>query len=114
MSRFNRVMVPANAETAALMERAEQQRVSDLKIARASDRWQPAVDFLRGFLPPEVRSQIHDLVQMQSEAWPARYHMDWGMHVRNSLRNTAFGEKDFGVLNLDNIYVELVEEAVQS
>lgn len=42
----------------------------------------------------------------------AGYHMGWGMGVRNALREHGFGEEPFGVRNLDNIYVPLIEEAV--
>lgn len=38
--------------------------------------------------------------------------MGWGMGVRNALREHGFGEEPFGVRNLDNIYVPLIEEAV--
>jgi hypothetical protein len=34
------------------------------------------------------------------------------MAVRNLLRKGGFGEKELGVGNLDDVYVELVEQAV--
>jgi len=108
-------MVPANQETADLMARAEQQRVSDLQIARTAEsaKWAAAVTFLREWLSPTVKQQVREVIRVQSPDWPAAYHMVWGMGVRNALREHGFGEKDFGVLNLDNVYIELVEEAVQ-
>lgn len=37
----------------------------------------------------------------------------FGMQVRNALRRAGFGEQEFGVYSLDDVYVVLLEEAVQ-
>jgi hypothetical protein len=109
-------IVPYDEGTAALIARAEAERVSDLRIARESEpqKWAAAVTFLRSWLSPLVQQEVREVIRIKSPDWPAGYHMGWGMGVRNALREHGFGEKGFGVLNLDNIYVELVEEAVQS
>lgn len=97
----------------ALLERAEREHAEDLATARQSPLWSPAVRFLREWLSPMVRFQIRELVDKQSRDWPVAYHSFWGMGVRNALRDRGFGEDALGVLNLDNVYVELVEEAVR-
>lgn len=108
-------LIPADQQAADLLARAEQQRVSDLAIARTAEpvKWDAAVRFLRGWLSPTVQDMVREVIRIKTPDWPAAYHLGWGMGVRNGLRQHGFGEKDFGVLNLDNIYVELVEEAVQ-
>jgi hypothetical protein len=37
----------------------------------------------------------------------------WGMSVRNLLRQKGFSEEHFGIDNLDDIYISLVEEALK-
>ncbi len=98
-------------EMAELFDRAEREAKSDLVIARKSDLWPKAVTFLQGLLWPTVLQQIREVVRIKSPDWPAGYHMGWGMGVRNALRENGFNEDAFGVRNLDNIYVELVEQA---
>ena len=84
----------------------------DLVRARASAAWDQAVSFLRDYVPENVKQQILTMREMNDPTWPAAYHMDWGMGIRNALRQRGFGEVEMGVANLDNIYVELVEAAV--
>ena len=96
-----------------LMDRALREEAADQRIAKASPLWPKAVDFLRGWLTPSVQQQIREVINIKSPDWPAAYHMGWGMGVRNALRDSGFGEEPFGVRNLDNIYVPLVEEAVK-
>ena len=95
-----------------LLDRAVREEASDQRIARASDLWPKAVEFLRSWLTPSVQQQIREVVNIKSPDWPAGYHLGWGMGLRNTLREHGFGEEPFGVRNLDNIYVPLVEEAV--
>ena len=94
-----------------LMDRALREEATDMKIARASELWPKAVSFLRDWLSPSVRQQIREVINIKSPDWPSGYHLGWGMGVRNALREHGFGEKPFGVMNLDNIYVPLVEES---
>lgn len=88
------------------------QEQDDLRIARASAIWERAVAFLRldlKLILPEIRQKI----DLDPQNWIAPYHFGWGMAVRNLLRTSGLGEKEFGVQNLDNIYVALVEDAAQ-
>lgn len=64
-----------------------------------------------GYYPafPEIREAI----AKNSDGWNIPYHFTWGMGVRNFFRQESFGEKYFGVDNLDCIYKYLVEDAVK-
>lgn len=97
----------------SLLERALREEREDLEIARRSPLWPSAVAFLAGHFTAAVALQIRQVVESKSPDWPAAYHSFWGMGVRNALRNAGFGERELGVRNLDNVYVELVEEAVR-
>jgi hypothetical protein len=56
---------------------------------------------------------IREAIKKDPENWWVPYHFHWGMNVRNYFRKNGFGEEYFGVDNLDDIYVFLVEEAVK-
>jgi hypothetical protein len=43
--------------------------------------------------------------------WPL--HLNWGMGVRNLLRDKGFGEKELGIENLDDYYLQIVELAAR-
>ena len=86
-----------------------QDEAEDLAAARTSSSWPKAVAFLRDYLAPhaaEIRAA------MKTPAWPWEYHTGWGMALRNVLRSRGFSETAFDIKNLDNVYVQLVEEAV--
>ena len=72
----------------------------------------PALAFLRTTLTP-AQDQIRVAMQSDPATWWAKYHFGWGMATRNALRRAGFGEEYFGVHNLDDIYIELVEEALR-
>ena len=96
---------------------------------------QAAILFLRDWLfPMEVRAirilvekhghqhwvwHLHD--EEIAELYPQekKYavllspHFGFGMQVRNALRRAGFGEQEFGVRSLDDVYVDLLEAAVQ-
>ena len=93
-----------------IMDRAKREAAEDLTRARSMRIWNAAVGYLRGWLTPQVQAQIREAIQ--GPDWPAAYHLGYGMHVRNALRTAGFGERQFEIRNMDNIYVELVEQAV--
>jgi len=70
----------------------------------------PAVNFLKRRLYDQ--KAIKGAIKKDPVGWFTAYHFHWGMAVRNMLRHEGFGEKYFGIKNLDDVYVELVEEAV--
>lgn len=59
-----------------------------------------------------AKDEIKKAFDADPENWVAPYHFFWGMSVRNLLRKKGFGEDYFGIHNLDDIYVWLVEEAL--
>ncbi len=94
-----------------MMAEAARRADIDLVSGRNSDQWAQAVEFLKKELTavaPDIRKAI-----AASPEWIDPYHFGWGMGVRNLLRQNMFGEKEMHVENLDNIYVELIEEAMQ-
>lgn len=94
--------------------RARTAEVRDLDAARKHALWPFAVAFLGGHFSADVKRRIRDALARQDPDWPAAYHMHWGMGVRNALREHGFGEEPFGIGNLDNIYVALIEESVKA
>jgi len=70
-----------------------------------------AIGFLFGKLTDQDR--IREAIKADPKEWWACYHFFWGMSVRNLLRQHGMGEDFFGVANLDDIYIELVEDAMQ-
>ena len=86
----------------------------DQEIARAdSALWDAAVAFLRKDLGETILDIRLAIATPSEYGWVAPYHHGWGTAVRNRLRMNGFGEVEFGIHNLDNIYVSLVEEAVK-
>lgn len=74
-----------------------------------------AVEFLRGYFSnaPTTIADVKEAMAKDPQTWWAPYHLTWGMAVRNLLRRNGYGEKQFGVDNLDDYYVGLIEEAFQ-
>jgi hypothetical protein len=60
-----------------------------------------------------VRDEILNMYNFHPENWWAPHHFTWGMAVRNLLRQKGFGEEYFGIDNMDDIYISLVEEALK-
>ena len=111
------IVVP-EARMKDLMDAAKREAEVDLAAAKASPLWLKAVEWIRGYLSEDVKADIRKAITFSAEKsqafpdWPAAYHFGWGMDMRNDLRKQGFHEAVFRVLNLDNIWAELVEEAV--
>ena len=95
------------------MIRAVAEEREDLAKARLSPLWPQAAAMLRAEIPADEQQQIRASIAVNPEAWSTPYHFWWGMSIRNVLRDRGFGERNFLIRNLDNIYVRLVEEAVK-
>ncbi len=78
----------------------QEQKDAAIKIFRESD-------YASSF------SEIRKAIDADPEGWNIPYHSFWGMGVRNFFREHGFGEKEFGIDNMDCIYVYLVEDAVK-
>ena len=74
-----------------------------------------AVEFLSHTIPDDEKETLRSRIAEDPKAWWSRngWHFVGGMRVRNVLRKNGYGEEYFGVGNLDDIYVELLEEAVK-
>jgi len=72
----------------------------------------PALKMLADELAP-VKAEIEKAYAADPVGWSYGYHMFWGMSVRNLLRKKKFGEDYFRIHNLDDIYIPLVEEALE-
>jgi len=81
--------------------------------ALLEEKKNPAIDCLKKFITKKDKIEIRKAIKKDSEGWFAFHHFEYGMHIRNLLRKKGFGEEYFGINNLDNIYVELVEDAVK-
>lgn len=103
-------------------ERAEQReadrrearvrRYRDEDRARQHPLWPYAVRFTKEHLGPAGIERVRRLARDGGEGWHVPYHtFRGGMQFRNLLREHGFGEADFGVDNLDNIYIAITEEA---
>jgi hypothetical protein len=87
------------------------QQEEDRAKARKSPLWAEAVAYLAEILGP-AKDRIATEMKKDPELWWTEYHFGWGMQVRNDLRTAGFGEKEFEIANMDNIYIPLVEEAL--
>lgn len=70
-----------------------------------------AVWALRELIVGECLEAIQAQIRVNPQTWWTMHHFHWGMDVRNFLRQYGFGEKEFGIDNLDDYWVGLVEQA---
>ena len=70
------------------------------------------VAFLRQQLAPAARA-VRSAIARDPQEWWVAHHFHWMMSVRNLLREHGFGEKEFGIDNLDDYAVGLVELAME-
>ncbi len=75
------------------------------------EKKQAAINFLKAKLMDKGKIQL--AIAKDPKGWFASYHFNWGMFVRNLLRHAGLNEEYFGIKNLDDIYVELVEDTVR-
>lgn len=72
----------------------------------------PVLTIVAQLLKP-MAQQIQTDFEKDKLNWWKRGHFHWGLAVRNQLRRQGYDSKYFGVPNLDDIYVNLVEEALK-
>jgi hypothetical protein len=72
----------------------------------------PALTMLKDELS-KSSEEIISKYKQDPDYWWSPYHFSWGMSVRNLLREKGFGENYFSIHNLDDIYINLVEEALE-
>jgi len=72
----------------------------------------PALSLLAELLEP-VAAEIRNDYAADAENWWKHGHFHFGLAVRNQLRRKGYDADYFGIANLDDIYVFLVEEALK-
>lgn len=89
------------------------------------DVWESCVTWLKHFLakctcvmnegdPPEpMMDALRRMYEKDPDKWWVGHHFFWGMWMRNAMRSHGYGEKELGVGNLDDYYIELVEKAIK-
>lgn len=101
---------PDSAEQ--IREMAEQGKKNDLRVARSSDLWPAAVDFVADQMNADEKEKMRSRILKDPRGWWVKHHFSSGRSLRNSLRAAYYGEGEFGITNLDNVWVELVVESV--
>lgn len=93
--------------------RAEEQAIFE---ALTDELKAPALKMLREHFecacPEEEKPIFLEALKGGLLTLPLRWHFSGGMSIRNRLRDARFGEKYFGVENLDFIYLQLLQEAL--
>ena len=66
-------------------------------------------------LAEAVRKMQRESNQDDSHDWihKNQLHFFWGMQMRNLMRENGFSEKEIDIDNLDDIYIECINEAVK-
>jgi len=72
----------------------------------------PVLAILQNMLEP-IAPEIRIDFAKDPANWWKRGHFHFGLAVRNQLRRKGYDASYFGVENLDDIYVYLVEDALQ-
>lgn len=72
------------------------------------------VEFKRLWLEPanRIEEEVCPVCNGTLKTHEMGMHFGWGMGIRNYLRQQGYGEKWFGIDNLDDFYVTLVEMAL--
>lgn len=95
-----------------MTEDVKDRELRDLRHARSqTDLWRKAVEAARAHMDESGAEFIRDAHEQDPDAWWAGFHMRGGMAFRNWMRDNGFGERAFGIQNLDHIYVAVLEEA---
>jgi hypothetical protein len=69
-----------------------------------------AVQYLIDHIPDETMKGVANLIRENGKDWWIGHHHGFGMGVRNLLREGGF---DWGPVDMDNLWVGLVERAVR-
>lgn len=73
----------------------------------------PAIILLSKKISSQDRAYMKKLKAENGENWYVGQHFWGGTAVRNHLRLNGFGEKYWPIWNLDDIYVFLLEDAIE-
>lgn len=107
-------------ENLSLSDCAVLRAYEDMKIlAKKPDLKKEMIDYLDSLLHENDKAYIRDLIAKDPDEWSTRaksshpFHMSGGTVVRNLLRDGGFTEGSLGIVNLDNVYVNLLEAVIK-
>ena len=69
-----------------------------------------AIQYLIDKIPAETLEEVAKSIRDDGPDWGILHHFDFGMDVRNLLRE---GEFNWGPIDLDEVWIGLVEKAVK-
>ena len=69
-----------------------------------------AIQYLIDKIPAETLEEVAKSIREDGSDWETLHHFDFGMDVRNLLRE---GEFNWGPIDLDEVWIGLVEKAVK-
>lgn len=72
-----------------------------------------AVEFLRHWLPREVRSVYRKLIASNPDDWHLHPHFQSGFFVESVLRGNGLTEETLGVEDLDTVWAQLLAQALK-
>lgn len=72
-----------------------------------------AIDFVKKDIDEETQEKIRKAIKsLGTDDWIAGYHFNWGMSMRNRLRDAGFDDKELPDGKWDDYYHQVVEIAV--
>jgi len=88
------------------------EKFHDEKLAELPTKFvNNCVEFLKIDIPEYVKEDIKDEYKKDPIHWCTPYHLNWGMGVRNSLRQAGFTDDKLPTKNWDDYYVRIIEIA---
>ena len=72
-----------------------------------------AVEFVKKELSEKTKEEIRKVIETQGiDDWIAGYHFNWGMAMRNALRDAGFSDDELPDKNWDDYYHQVIEIAL--
>jgi hypothetical protein len=76
----------------------------------SEEKKEEAIRYLFANIPEDCLREVLITFQKEGAMWCLSLHMNFGMYVRNLLREGGF---NWGAIELDHLWVELIEEAAK-
>lgn len=72
-----------------------------------------AVEFLRRWLPEEAKRVYREMIREDPENWCRHPHFSGGIIVKHALRGNGIDERALGIPDLDAVWPDLLQAAVE-
>ena len=72
-----------------------------------------SVSYLKSIFTESLINDIIRLYKVNPDSWWAEHHFDWGMRVRNALRDGVCSDSILPSGNWDDYYVQMIELACE-